>query len=162
MSNNRNIANLAQVTATPAELNYLDVAVAGIAEESKAVVLSAAKDITGIHNIIGVEQTITFQSVASNGTSGSSKTINWGYGNKQSIEMTADCTFSFTAPDGPTNLILAISQDTTGSWTVTWPGNVKWPGGIEPTLTTTASATDLISFYYDGTYYYGMASLDFV
>ena len=38
-------------------------------------------------------------------------------------------------------------------------GVVYWPGGIEPTFT--ASGTDIVSFYYDGLNYYGVASLAF-
>ena len=60
----------------------------------------------------------------------------------------------------PTNLrvgvyILYLIQDATGSRTVTWNSVFKWPGGVAPTLTTTASAKDLISFISDGTNLYG-------
>ena len=52
-------------------------------------------------------------------------------------------------------------QDGTGSRTATWPASVKWPSGTAPTLTTTASSVDIVSFYYDGTNYYGQAGLNF-
>jgi len=149
------------VTATASELNYNDVTTPGTAQASKAVVLDSSKDIRTIHNIIQVEQTITFQSVANNGTSGTSKNINWGNGQKHYVQMTGNCTFTFTAPDGPGNFMLNLTQDATGGRTATWPATVKWPGGTAPTLTATASAVDIIAFYYDGTNYYGQASLDF-
>jgi hypothetical protein len=41
----------------------------------------------------------------------------------------------------------------TASYTVTWPVAVKWPGGIVPILTPNKS--DLYSFFYDGTDYFG-------
>lgn len=41
----------AAVTATAAELNYTDVSAAGTAEASKAVVLDASKDVTGINDL---------------------------------------------------------------------------------------------------------------
>jgi hypothetical protein len=47
-----------------------------------------------------------------------------------------------------------VIQDGTGSRTVTRPWTVKRPWGTAPTLTTTASATDIISFLYDGTSYF--------
>lgn len=52
---------------------------------------------------------------------------------------------------GPLSLYrLILRQDGTGSRTVTWNSNVKFPGGIPPTLTTTANATDLFMFDSDG------------
>ena len=38
---------------------------------------------------------------------------------------------------------LWIKQDVTGSWTFTWPAAVKWAGGTAPTVTATASRTDV-------------------
>lgn len=96
-----------------------------------------------------------------NGNSGTSDTIDWGASNKQKSTLTGNCTFVFTAPTGPCSLILKLVQDGTGSRTVTWPANVKWPAGTAPTLTTTAGRVDIITFYYDGTNYYGNSSLNF-
>jgi len=103
----------------------------------------------------------TFYSEVDNGNSGSSKTIDWTAGNKQKITLTDNCTFTFTNPAGPCNVILKVIQDSTGSRTVSWPASVKWAGGTAPTLTTTANAVDIVSFYYDGTNYYGTSSLNF-
>ena len=89
-------------------------------------------------------------------------TIDWKLGNK--YEFTFDDenqTFTFTAPSNPCNILLVLIQDATGSRTVTWPGTVKWPASTAPTLTTTASAIDVVSFYYDGTSYYGQSALAF-
>ena len=52
---------------------------------------------------------------------------------------------------------IMVIQDGTGSRTVTWPSTVKWAGGSAPTLTTTASRTDVIYFIYDGAYYLDVA-----
>ena len=72
-------------------------------------------------------------------------------------------TFAFTNPTNPCNLLLKIAQDGTGSRTITnWDTDIKWAGGgTAPTLSTGANAVDIISFYFDGTNYYGAASLDF-
>jgi hypothetical protein len=56
--------------------------------------------------------------------------------------------------------MLKLIQDVTGDRTVVWPASVLWPGGTGPTLSG-ASATDLISFYFDGTNYYAQAALAF-
>jgi hypothetical protein len=57
----------------------------------------------------------------------------------------------------PTNVkagqqyVLALTQDGTGSRTVTWGANYKWQGGTAPTLSTAASAKDVISCWADTT-----------
>ena len=51
--------------------------------------------------------------------------------------------------------ILVVKQDGSGSRTLTWGGVYKWPAGVAPTLTTNANATDIMTFYSDGTNMYG-------
>jgi len=100
----------------------------------------------------------TQQSATGDGTT----TIDWKLGNKFYFTFGAqNDTFTFTAPSKPCNLILVLKQDGTGSRTATWPVSVKWAGKVAPTLTTDGNAVDIISFYYDGTNYHGVASLDF-
>lgn len=96
-----------------------------------------------------------------NGNSSTADTIDWTLSNKQKSTLTDNCTFTFTAPPGPCNLILKLAQDGTGSRTVTWPAAVHWSGGTAPTLTTTASKVDIIAFYYDGSTYFGTSSLNY-
>lgn len=110
---------------------------------------------------ITANETISFDAETDNGNSGAADTVDWRLGNKQKSTLTDNCTFTFTAPAGPCNLILKLIQDGTGSRTVTWPATVKWSGGTAPTLTTTASRVDIISLYYDGTNYFGSSVLNF-
>lgn len=96
-----------------------------------------------------------------NGNSGASDTIDWTAGNKQKSTLTEKpCTFTFTAPSGPCNLILKLVQGSGGSKTVTWPGTVLWSGDVAPTLSTSEGAVDIIAMYYDGTSYYAVTTLD--
>ena len=107
----------------------------------------------GAHTIGFTQQTAT-----GDGTT----TIDWKLGNKFKFTFGAQNeTFTFTAPSNPCNILLMMVQDGTGSRTVTWPATVKWPSGTAPTLTTGANTIDIVSFYYDGTNYYGVASLAF-
>jgi len=55
---------------------------------------------------------------------------------------------------------VSVCQDGTGSRTMVWPSTptLTWVGGSAPTLTTTASACDLIAFDYDGTTIIGQAA----
>ena len=41
-----------------------------------------------------------------------------------------------------------ITQDATGSRTMTWPTSFKWPGGVAATLSTAANAVDLLTATY--------------
>jgi hypothetical protein len=67
----------------------------------------------------------------------------------------------------PTNLkagatyIWIIRQDGTGTRTLAYHANFKFPGGTDPTLTTTASAVDMICGVYDGTDLMCNATLNF-
>ena len=89
-------------------------------------------------------------------------TIDWKLGNKFKFTFGAfNEIFTFTAPTNPCNLLLMLVQDAEGSRTVTFPATVKWAGGSAPTLTTDANGIDICSFYYDGTNYFGAASLAF-
>jgi hypothetical protein len=106
-------------------------------------------------------KTITFIAEVDNGNSGTADTIDWNAGQKQKSTLTGAVTFTFTAPQGPCNLILKLVQGGTGSYNPTWPTAVKWPGATEPTWSTAVGAVDIVSFYYDGTNYYAQAGIGF-
>lgn len=98
------------------------------------------------------------------GNSGATFTTDWTKGATHKVTLTANCTFTFTAPIGMVgneNLTLYVTQDGTGSRTATWPATVKWTGAAAPTLTTTAAAVDIITFKWDGTSYWGVLSPNF-
>ena len=107
----------------------------------------------GAHTIGFTQQTAT-----GDGTT----TIDWKLGNKFYFTFgNQNDTFTFTAPTNPCSIILVLKQYSTGGKLATWPGTVKWPGGVAPTLSTGNNAVDIIAFYYDGTNYFGVDSLDF-
>ena len=82
-------------------------------------------------------------------------TVSLANGTVQFITMTGNCTFTFPTPTAGKSFSLFLIQDATGSRLATWPASVKWPYGVTPTLTTTASKTDRFVFTSDGTYWYG-------
>lgn len=126
----------------------------GIGDSTPSATLDVAGDIQA-------QESIVFDAEVDDGNSGTADTINWGTGNHHKSTMTGNCTYTFTAPSGPTTLTLKLVQDGTGSRTATWPASTKWSGGTAPTLSTAASSVDFISCYYDGTNYYCQAGLDF-
>lgn len=93
-------------------------------------------------------------------TDGATIAVNWNNSNVQKVTLGGNRTFTFSNPKTGGRYLLVLVQDATGSRTVTWP-TIKWAGGSAPTLTTGANKTDLITLIYDGTHYYGVASLNF-
>ena len=47
--------------------------------------------------------------------------------------------------------VLKLTQDETGSRTVTWFSTINWPGAVAPTLTTTLNKSDVFGFIQTGT-----------
>lgn len=97
-------------------------------------------------------------------SSGSALTLDWSRAHYQSVTLTANCAFTFL-PTADTVaaalLVLRVIQDGTGGWAPTWPTSVLWPAGSAPTITVGAGAIDLIVFYTDGTYFYGVPVQNF-
>lgn len=86
---------------------------------------------------------------------GAAYTINLGSGTIFNLTLTANCTYTFPAPDAGKQFTILQKQDATGSRTVTWPSTVRWDGGGAPILTATAGRTDVFTFISDGTYWLG-------
>lgn len=57
--------------------------------------------------------------------------------------------------------IMIVKQDATGTRTLAYGNNYKWPGGTAPTLSTAANSVDILTFISDGTNMHGVPSLDF-
>jgi hypothetical protein len=104
-------------------------------------------------------ETETFDQEVANTGSGGTVTIDWTAGQKQRLTLTASSTVAFTAPIGVGNFLLRIIQGGSGSYTITWPtqgtaaGNIAWVGKTIITLSTAVTAFDVVSFYYNGSFY---------
>jgi hypothetical protein len=81
-------------------------------------------------------------------TDGATITPDFSLGNNFSVTLAGNRTLA-----NPTNLTagqsgtIVITQDATGSRTLAYGANWKFPGGTAPTLTTTASAVDVLAYY---------------
>jgi hypothetical protein len=107
-------------------------------------------------------ETATFNTEHDNGSQGASWTLDWNNGQKQKVTLTASTTtLTITAPPGPGNFLLKVIQGGAGSFEITWPAAVLWPNGNAPNFTNAAASVDIVTFYYDGTNYYGVANFDF-
>ncbi len=87
--------------------------------------------------------------------------IDWTNGNKYRLTISTSATTTLTfvnlsAPAIAANLTLIIDHQNTGG--ITWPANVKWPGGTAPSLSTTTGRIDIVNFYYYNNTYYGIVA----
>lgn len=84
-------------------------------------------------------------------TDGSTVTFNLSNSNIQTVTLEGNRTLALSNASTGQCFILRLVQDGTGSRTVTWFSTIKWPYGTTPTLTTTASKTDVFGFICTGT-----------
>ena len=151
---NTEFAILDGVTATTAEINYLDITTLGTSEASKAVT-SDANGVTSFAD--GVNEGFTAVTSTSNAA-----TINCRDGNVFSHTLTENTTFTFSNP--PTSgtaygFTLKLVQDSAAR-TVTWPASVDWAGATAPTISTGSGEVDVFVFFtHDGgTNWYGFTA----
>jgi hypothetical protein len=104
--------------------------------------------------------TVNYGKEVQNVASGATLTVDWKAGQKQRVELGANCTLTFAEPLGVCNLMLRLVQDGTGGRATTFPSSVKWAGGAAPTWVTTTNAVTVLAMYYDGTNYHATASVD--
>jgi hypothetical protein len=106
------------------------------------------------------------------GLSGSAKTLTTR--SLQVTTLSANCTFTLPPPNvnqgrGITLLVksgaiggfTATFISSAGNGTVNASSNVRWPGGVAPTMTSAANKLDIFSFLTDGEYWYCTAVQNF-
>jgi hypothetical protein len=148
--------NLPGITASTAEINYLDITTLGTSEASKVVTADANGVVIFDGGIVEDETAVTSTTNAT--------TVNCRDGNVFTHVLTENTTFTFSNPPASGRAFgftLKIVQDASASgYTVTWPASVDWPSATAPTLTATASAVDVFVFYtHDGgTTFYGFVA----
>lgn len=74
--------------------------------------------------------------------------------------ITGNATLTFSNPPPAGSLVtVTIIQSGAGSFTVTWPGTVKWTAATAPTLTTTSGKRDVFVFLWNGSNYYAVSQM---
>jgi len=154
------------LTATTAELNYVDGVTSAIQTQLDAklssVDLSAYTgdvNITGELTVDSYNETYAAVTSTSNAT-----TVDCEAANSFSHTLTENTTFTFSNPPASGtaySFSIEIIQDASASgFTVTWPASVDWPAATAPTLTATASAKDVFVFTTrdGGTTWYGFTA----
>jgi hypothetical protein len=111
-----------------------------------------------------VANTYTKQQVVAMATLTDAASITWDLSTQQTATVTLTDNRALANPTnqvaGATYVII-VKQDGTGSRTLSYGTDYKFPGGTAPTLSIGASDVDVVCFVSDGTYLYGSALLDF-
>lgn len=128
-----------------------DIAAASVATDIGAAILSAANAFTKSQAGPTAALTLTTGHFAWDASAVQIATVN----------MSGNATL-----DNPTNLavgtyIVIATQSGGGSHTLDYGNKFKWPGGTPPTLSTGATAVDVLCFVSDGTSLYGASQLNF-
>ena len=97
------------------------------------------------------------------GNSSTAITLNFATnGPLQKVTRNGSATYTLTSPTYPGTVVVKFVHTTNATaYTVTFSPLVKWPGGTSPTWTNTSGAVDLVSFYWDGTAWYGIQSANY-
>jgi hypothetical protein len=120
--------------------------------------ISWLRDNTGFNTASGGSGAL--QIVTGDGTTtidlGSFGLVNFQFGAYDEV-------FTFIPPSKAGIFVLKLTQDSVGSRTATFPANVKFTEGIQPTLSTTpTTGTDIITFYFDGANFLAVEALNFI
>ena len=110
---------------------------------------------TSIGNVTVANTTVTnyTESVVAIGSSGTSQTLSLTNGTVQTVTMTGNCTFTMPTNVAGKSFVLIVNTGA-GGFTGVFT-SVDWPNNAAPTLTTTASRWDILTFFADGTNWYG-------
>jgi hypothetical protein len=109
------------ITATAAELNYLDITTLGTSEASKVLTADANGVVTFDNGKIEESTAITSSSNAA--------TLNLRDGDNFTHTLTENVTYTFSNPASSGKVsafTLKVTQDATAR-TITWPASVDWP-----------------------------------
>lgn len=81
---------------------------------------------------------------------GATVTFDLSEGNKHVVVLGGNRTLALSNVQSGHVFIIKLTQDGTGSRTVTWFSTISWPDGLGPTLTTTADKSDVFGFIQTG------------
>jgi hypothetical protein len=95
------------------------------------------------------------EGVVAIGNSSTTQTLALTNGTVQTVTLTANCTFTMPTVTAGKSFLLFLNTGA-GNLTATFTG-VLFPSNTAPTITTTASRTDIITFVADGSTWYGSA-----
>ena len=92
-------------------------------------------------------------------------TINWNSGTSQKLNFanaqSGVATIELTNGIAGSSYVLTTMANNSGTTSIAWSGTMLWKGGTTGTMTVASGSSDLFSFYYDGSTYFGNVGNDY-
>lgn len=126
-----------------------DYKLSGVTGTDKAVSKTGTETLTNktLTNPVLTKPTVNGSTNAlTTDTDGATVTFNLSASNIHQVTLGGNRTLALSNASTGQCFVIRLIQDATGSRTVTWFSTIKWAGGTAPTLTTTASKTDVFGF----------------
>jgi hypothetical protein len=149
-------------SATALTLSGADVTVAGdLTVTGNDIKSSSATAMSMSGADVSMQGNTSFKNytegVVAIGTVGASHTFVLTNGTVQTATLTSGTAATFTMPTATAgkSFVVLLKQPASGSTTTATFTGVKWSGGTAPTITATLGRLDVISFFADGTNWYG-------
>ena len=149
-------------TATAITMSGTDVSIAGdLTVTGNDIKSSSATAMSLSGADVSMQGNTSFKNytegVVAIGTVGATHTFDLTNGTVQTATLTSAtaCTFTMPTATAGKSFVLLIKQPASGSTTTATFTGVKWSGGTAPTITATLGRLDVISFFADGTNWYG-------
>jgi len=136
----------------------------GTSDIADSAVTSAKADSTSIA-LLGAAQEYTRTHNFNATTLVEGTSIAWDLSQNQVAKVTLAGNRTLSNPTNAVDgavYILVVKQDATGSRTLSFSSDYKFAGGTAPTITTTASKADVLTFICEGTSLIGVASQNFL
>lgn len=96
----------------------------------------------------GLERLVRFEEF-NIGNLGATPTIDPANGNRQRGVVNATATVTLTAPsEGVAHILLHLTVDATGGYSIAWPVGLAWVGGTSPDFDMTANAENIVVLIY--------------
>lgn len=152
---------VADSSITTAKINDSAVTTAKI---NNAAVTSAKVDTTGVA-VLGTAQSFTTAHGFAVTTLTDGANIAWDLAANQVARVTLGGNRTLSNPTNKVEgnvYVLIVKQDGTGGRTLSFSSDYKFAGGSAPTITTTASKADVLTFVCEGTNLLGVASQSFL
>jgi hypothetical protein len=128
-----------------------------------SVGIDAESNLTFDGSTLNIDGNLVFdsftESVVAIGNSSTSQTLSLASGTVQTCTLTDNCTFTMPTATAGKSFTMFLNSGS-GNYTASFSG-VLWSDSAPPTITTTASKVDILSFISDGTYWYGSYSQNY-
>ena len=121
-----------------------DYKLSGVTGTDKAASLTGTENLSG-KTLIKPTVTASTQTVVAD-SDGATITFDLDAGNVHTVTLGGNRILALSNADTGQYFVIELTQDATGSRTVTWFTTIKWVDGVAPVLTTTAAKKDVFGF----------------